>query len=358
MLPASWAEITRAAVTTIGAARTAPSTLAGRRALLQRCLSDLVEQRPHLLQHAAALEFLGLRRRDPVCMGATPDATFSDPCIASHACSPGSHANNHTNKHHPNTNNALGDECSSCDVMPGLGGGFVGGNLVSQDKTFNSTAEGALLGGLTLGQEPPIHSSGWRSRSTSPTKSIHRSPAKTSPIHTPNSSTHFGGAYAELVGSMSMNLDRTGSDMGFEKPPMHALHASLASDMYFPQDLDGVPQNSNRHFKMIMHEPHELQLSQADLARRQQGMCMGCMRTLGAIHEVMHDSPVDTWRHALQSSSLMDPGLWRQGSLGGRALETLGSIQNFLTPKQHAEKPKRCHYDGGLYCELCHAGQV
>lgn len=341
VLPASWAEITRAAVTTIGAACTAPSTLAGRRALLQRCLSDLVEQRPHLLRHAAALEFLGLRRSDPTCMNSMHvESTSADQCTVS----PSSAARQEL----------LHDSPASKNEASGVS--------VSQSSTFGSATGGIMLGGLTLGQEPPIHSGAWHSRSTSPTKSINRSPAK-SPIQTPHESAHYGTAYAELIGSV--NLEGSGSDDGFEKVAAKApLNASIGFDMHVPHaftatDQDGVPRTPSRHLKMVMHEPHELQLSEAEVARRQQGMCMGCMRTLGAVHEIMHEAPVDTWRSALQSrSSLVDPKVWAHGKLGGRALETIGSIQTLLTPKHRIERPRRCFYDGGMYCEACHSGQV
>ena len=153
-----------------------------------------------------------------------------------------------------------------------------------------------------------------------------------------------------------VNLSGSGSDFGFEKVP---ANVSTTEPFECSPDEEGAPRAPSRHLKMIMHEPHELQLSEAEVTRRQQGMCMGCMRTLGAVYEVMHEAPVDTWRGALQSrSSIVAPHLWEHGSLGGRALETIGSIQNLLTPKHRTERPRRCFYDGGMYCEACHSGQV
>ena len=332
VLPPSWAEISRAAVTTIGTACTAPSTLAGRRALLQRCLTDLIQQRGHLLRHAAALEFLGLRRSDPACMNSMhADSTVAGPCTAS----PSSAACLNLPE------DSSGQNLEHCASL-------------SHSSNFGSGARGALLGGLTLGQEPPVSSGVWRSRSTSPSKSMHRSPAK-SPIQTPNGSSHQGTAYSELLGGL--NLSGSGSDFGFEKVPANLVNTSEPFEL--SPDAEGAPRTPNRHLKMIMHEPHELQLSEAEVARRQQGMCMGCMRTLGAVHEVMHEAPVDTWRSALQSrSSIVSPQVWEHGSLGGRALETIGSIQNLLKPKHRMERPRRCFYDGCMYCEACHAGEV
>ena len=70
---------------------------------------------------------------------------------------------------------------------------------------FGRGSGGVQLGGQTSGQERQVPGEVLRSRGTSPSKSMHRSPAK-SPIQTPNGSSHHGTAYSELVGGLNLSI--------------------------------------------------------------------------------------------------------------------------------------------------------
>jgi Putative zinc-RING and/or ribbon len=62
-LPASWQALNKAALV-FGAARNAPDVTAARRALIQRCLSDLSAHAPMLFLRREVLEFLGAAHAD------------------------------------------------------------------------------------------------------------------------------------------------------------------------------------------------------------------------------------------------------------------------------------------------------
>lgn len=62
-VPASWQLLAKAALV-FGGTRNTPEVMHARRALLQRCLADLLERTPELLLQPELLTFLGLSRSD------------------------------------------------------------------------------------------------------------------------------------------------------------------------------------------------------------------------------------------------------------------------------------------------------
>lgn len=97
--------------------------------------------------------------------------------------------------------------------------------------------------------------------------------------------------------------------------------------------------SSSRHLKMQLEVPLAALLSDQEVAREQQGMCNGCGRTLGAVAEDAEDAGADASLSPLR----------RLGSLRR-------SMKWILPEAEAAERPRRCHYGGGLFCSGCHSG--
>lgn len=130
-----------------------------------------------------------------------------------------------------------------------------------------------------------------------------------------------------------LGLTRADVPPTFLRPPSRS---AAASPPLQPDGAGSAPAASRR-FKMDLEVPHDMQLSEQEVAREQRGMCRGCGRTLGVS---VQDAPAE-------------------GAAPLRRLSSLRRSVTWILPEVDAvERPRRCHYDGGLYCGTCHSGQT
>eukprot|EP00892_Ulva_mutabilis_P000300 jgi/Ulvmu1/10270/UM060_0072.1 len=138
-----------------------------------------------------------------------------------------------------------------------------------------------------------------------------------------------------------LGLARSDVPPAFLRPPSRASAASPP-----PPQVDraggaaAAAPAASRHLKMNLDVAHDMQLSEQEVAREQRGMCRGCGRTLGGAVEEPEAAAAD-------------------GPTPLRRLSSLRRSMTWLLPEPEvAERPRRCHYDGGLYCVDCHSGQT
>lgn len=132
-----------------------------------------------------------------------------------------------------------------------------------------------------------------------------------------------------------LGLSRADVPPAFLRPPSRSSAASPA-----PQPEPAAAPASSRHLKMQLEAPAQAQLTDEEVAREQQGMCHGCGRALGGLREETEGGTADAPSPLRRLSSLRRSMLW------------------ILPEADQAERPRRCHYDGGLYCTGCHSGQT